>query len=319
MHRIRPYLSLILVICVVLVLVFLGMATLMGGKVSTVFSSINSGLDGGSGVYSPAASRPYPAPAVAGEVALEQSNGQTAASDSLADQPQVQRLVVRTADLSIEAENVRDAEAAVQAAAAQFGGYVVKVETSGAEQHLTSRIIFRVPATRFDEALSGVQGLAKKVLARTVSGDDVTEEFVDLTARLTNLEVTRDRLQAFLDKAITVEDALKVNQSLSDIQGQIEQLKGRKQYLQQSVALSTISVYLTPVPVTPIVAEDSWKPVQVARGALRGLIGFGQILANVAIVALVWSPVWLLLLLGLWVWRRLRRRTPSGPAAPEAA
>jgi hypothetical protein len=196
----------------------------------------------------------------------------------------------------------------VRALPGRLGGYVVIVETYGSDENMTSRVTFRVPAERFDDALAGVQGLAQKVLSRTVSGDDVTEEFVDLQSRLKNLEATRDRLLTFLDKATDVEDALKVNDSLSQIQGQIEQLQGRKQFLQQSAALSTITVYLTPVPVTPLVAEDSWQPINVARGALRGLIEFGQGLANIAIVTLVWAPVWLpLLLVGLWLWRRARR------------
>jgi uncharacterized protein DUF4349 len=261
-------------------------------------------------------------PGSGGTAAMEQGNAAYGSDKPQADQQALQRIVIKTADLSLQVESARDAEAAVRAAVAQLGGYVVKVETSGTDANLSSRITFRVPAARFDEALSGVQGIAKKVLARTVSGDDVTEEFVDLEARLKNLEATRDRLQAFLDKATTVEDALKVNQSLSDIQGQIEQLKGRKQYLQQNAALSTISVYLTPVPVTPIVTEDGWQPVQVARGALRELISFGQGIANVAIVLLIWTPLWLpLVLLGMWGSRKLRGRSgkPGAPSAPEAA
>src|SRR5581483_9712231 len=238
---------------------------------------------------------------------------QPQAGEPQANQPGFQRLVIKSADLQLQVTSARDAEANVRAVAGRLGGYVVKVETNGSDENMTSRVTFRVPAERFDDALAGVQGLAQKVLSRTVSGDKVTEEFVDLQSRLKNLEATRDRLLTFLDKATDVEDALKVNDSLSQIQGQIEQLQGRKQFLQQSAALSTITVYLTPVPVTPLVAEDSWQPINVARGALRGLIEFGQGLANIAIVMLVWTPVWLPILLGgLWTWRRVRR--PRVPA-----
>jgi hypothetical protein len=234
-----------------------------------------------------------------------------------------ERLVIKSAELSLEVESARTSEADVRALVAKLGGYVVKVQTSGAEDQMSSTITFRVPAARFDEALSGVQGLAKKVFSRTVSGDDVTEEFVDLDSRLKNLEATRDRLQTFLDKAANVDEALKVNESLSEIQGEIEQIKGRQQFLKQSAALSTITVSLSPVPPpAPIVAEDSWQPLRVARGALRGLVGFGQGLANVAIVLLVWSPVWLILaLLVLWARRRWLRRAPKprAPDAPEVA
>jgi hypothetical protein len=69
----------------------------------------------------------------------------------------------------------------------------------------------------------------------------------------------------------------------------------------------------------PIVGEEGWQPLGVARNALRGLVSFGQGLATLAIVALVWSPVWLpIVLLGLWLSRRLRRRG-ARPKATEAA
>jgi hypothetical protein len=254
-----------------------------------------------------------------GATALDQGLPPADASAAGAQQD-VQRLVIKTADLSLQVDSARDAEAALRTLVGQLGGYVVKVETTGTDENMSSHVVFRVPTERFDQALSGAQGLAKKVLSRTVGGDDVTEEFVDLQARLGNLEATRDRLQSFLDKAETVDDALKVNQSLSDIQGQIEQLKGRKQFLQQSAALSTITVTLSPLPaIAPIVEDEGWQPFGVARDALRELVGFGQGLATLVIVALVWAPVWLpIVLFGLWLSRRLRRRV-APPKAPEAA
>jgi hypothetical protein len=289
---------------------------------------------GGGSAASAPSSEQRPAMEAAPAAPAQSANGGATALDQgipPADAPaagaqqDVQRLVIKTADLSLQVDSARDAEAALRTLVGQLGGYVVKVETSGTDDYMTSQVIFRVPAERFEQALSGVQGLAKKVLSRTVGGDDVTEEFVDLEARLKNLEATRDRLQSFLDKAETVDDALKVNQSLSDIQGQIEQLKGRKQFLQQSAALSTITVTLSPVPaIAPIVEDEGWQPLSVARDALRELVGFGQGLASLVIVLLVWAPVWLpLLLLVLWFTRRLRRRVapPKAPEtkAPEAA
>lgn len=279
---------------------------------------------GGAAPFSPAATRSeaQSGGGAAAPSALEQAPGEPTANDQAAAQPNAPRLVIKTAELSLQVDDARAAEARLRTLVDQLGGYVVRVETSGTDEHQSARVTFRVPAQRFEEALGGAQGLAKKVLTRTVAGDDVTEEFIDLESRLRNLEATRDRLLTFLEKASEVEDALRVNESLSQIQGEIEQIKGRRQFLQQSAALSTISVFLSPVPITPILSEDSWQPLDVARRALRDLVEFGQGLAELLIVLAIWLPVWLPLLLALWLFRRLRRwltrRPAAAPAAPPA-
>lgn len=267
---------------------------------------------------------PQSAPASDASYAFDSAGG-AAAGEQAANQPgqqQADRLVIKNAHLSLQVESVRDAEAAIRARASELQGFVVQVQTNGTDEDMTSQITIRVPADRFDEALTGVQGIAQKVLSRNISGDDVTEQFVDLESRLRNLEATRDRLVTFLDKATRVEDALAVNTSLSEIQGQIEEIKGRMQYLRQSAAMSTITVGLSPVPsAQPIVEQDGWQPIAVARDALRGLVEFGQILASIAIVVGVWAPVWLpLLALALWFRRRLRRgAAPAAPTPPRAS
>jgi len=260
-----------------------------------------------------AAEAPAAPPAL--ERGAADQGGNVAGGSESSQQTPSQRLIVKNATVSLEVTSVPEAEAAIRARAEQLGGFVVSVETSGTGDWQSSTITFRVPAQRFEEALSGVEGLATRVFSRSVSGEDVTEEFVDLESRLRNLEATRDRLLDLLARAEKVEDALSVNQALTDVQGQIEQIKGRMQYLQQSAAMSTITAELRPVPPPPaIIEEDAWQPVRVAREALRGLVEFGQGLVNLAIVFAIWTPVWLpLFLFGRWSWRRLARGGKKAP------
>ncbi|HMQ31560.1 MAG TPA: DUF4349 domain-containing protein [Chloroflexaceae bacterium] len=272
----------------------------------------------------PAAEAPAGGAAFDGDEALEErgnyQNTGTAA-DPQAQQPAGQRLVIKNASISLEVESVAAAEAQIRARAEQLGGYVVSVQTRGSDEYMSSVVTFRVPAQRFEDALSGVEGLARKVLGRTVGGEDVTEEFVDLESRLRNLEATRDRLLDLLDQAVRVEDALQVNQALTEVQGEIEHIQGRMKFLTQSAAFSTITADLQPVPPPPtIYTEDAWQPLRVAQEALAGLVEFGQGLASLAIVLVVWSPVWVpLLLLARWVARRLDAvRGPRVPPAPPA-
>ncbi len=265
-----------------------------------------------------------PAPTAAANAALEAkpADGTTASSANApaAQQPAVQRLVIKNATVSLQVENVSAAEAQIRTRTDQMGGYIVSVQTTGSDAYMSSVVVFRVPAARFEEALSGVEGLARKVLSRTVGGEDVTEEYVDLESRLRNLDATRTRLLDLLTKATQTDEALQVNQALTDVQGQIEQIQGRMKYLSQSAAFSTITADLQPVPPPPTIYEpDGWQPLRVAGEALGGLVNFGQGLVNLGIVLLIWSPVWLCLLLaGRWAWRSTvgKRRAPKLPPAP---
>lgn len=217
------------------------------------------------------------------------------------------RLIIKNASLSLQVENVRTAEVNIRNLVNQMGGYIVQSSNNGSDEATaTTMISFRVPADKFDVVLEELQKLAKKVYSRNVSGEDVTEEFVDLEAQLKNLEATRSRLQTLLDKTDKVSDALEVSKALTDIQGQIEQKLGRKKFLEQSAALSKIDVNLSPVPITPVIPPNSWQPVQIARGALRDLLGFGQGLVNLLILLIVWIPVWLPLgFLIRWGWPKV--------------
>jgi hypothetical protein len=278
-----------------------------------------TGSGSGAAVAEPAAmaTAAPAAEAPAGGVALEEAQRQP--GDTQAQQPAQQRLVIKNASVALEVENVTAAEGQIRASAEQLGGYIVSVQTSGSDEYLSSIVTFRVPAASFEQALAGVEGLARKVLSRSVSGDDVTEEFVDLESRLRNLDATRTRLLDLLNRATRVEDALQVNQALTDVQGQIEQIQGRMNYLQQSAAFSTITANLQPVPPAPTIIEpDGWQPVRVAQEALADLVLFAQVLARIGIVLLVWTPVWLpLVLLIRWAVRRstATERKPKAPAA----
>jgi hypothetical protein len=261
------------------------------------------------------------APAVApGAPAALEGNADAAGGtvqSAPASQAAAQRMVIKTATISLQVDRVSDAEASIRARVDQLGGYVVSVQTNGSGDDQTSTITFRVPSDRFGAALSDVEGMARKVLSRAVGGDDVTEEFVDLDSRMRNLEATRDRLLALLAKADKVEDALQVNAALTDVQGQVEQIQGRMKYLKDSAAMATITADIQPVPPTPAIIPDSgWQPMRVVSRALGNLVEFGQGLIELGIVLLIWAPVWLpLLLLARWGWRRVTRGGRKAPAA----
>lgn len=239
-------------------------------------------------------------------------------------QPGQERLIIRTADVSIVATNTDDALARISAMANENGGWVVSSNVfQASEDAKTGNITIRVPAAGFQSALDAIQALAVEVTQINTSGQDVTEEFVDLESRLANLEATADRVRAFLDETRNVEEALSVNMELSRLEGEIEVIKGRMQYLSQSAAFSTISVNITPDILAQPIEVGGWQPQGVAREAIEALVATLQNLASALIwLGIYFLPVILLIVLPIlvvvWLVRRflLRRRTQSSAVQP---
>jgi len=201
------------------------------------------------------------------------------------------------------------------------GGWVVNSNLYQYNENAKSgNITVRVPVAGFNSALEAIKRLAVEVVSESSSGQDVTEEFVDLTSRLENLEATAGRVRNFLDEATDVEEALAVNQELSRLEGEIEVIKGRMQYLSQSAGFSTISIDLTPDIATQPLDPQTWQPGVVVRESFETLVIVLQGVANFLIsTVIVLGPLALLFGLPLWLIVRyvLRRRRQRTLAATE--
>ncbi len=239
-------------------------------------------------------------------------------SDGQTDIPQ-QRLIIRTADMSLVVTDTADAMKRIAAMAEQNGGWVVNSNVFQYDENaMSGNITIRVPAEGFNSALEALQAMAVEVQSINTSGQDVTEEYVDLSSRLANLEATAERVRGFLDETENVEEALAVNQELSRLEGEIEVIKGRMKYLSESAAFSTISVQLTPDVLAQPIETGGWQPLVVLREAIETLVAALQSLINLLIwLVIVIAPLLLLVLLPvaliIWFVRRRKRKTAPAP------
>jgi hypothetical protein len=243
-----------------------------------------------------------------GGVAFEEAPAAEPDSNQVASsQP---RLIIRTADMSIVVTDTDEALARLTKMATDNGGWVVNSSVyQYSETAKTGNITLRVPAEGFDSALNAISAMAIEVTNLSTSGQDVTEEFVDLSARLENLEATAVRVRSFLDDTRNVEEALAVNQELSRLEGEIESFKGRIQYLSQSAAFSTISVNITPDELSQPIEVGGWRPTGIARDAIRALVDALQGLGTFAIwLVLYFLPIALIIGIPLWLVVRFVRR-----------
>jgi hypothetical protein len=247
------------------------------------------------------------------------------------------RKIIKSADMSLEVPSVQRALGRISDIAAQSGGYVLETSTNYNQPELPQALVrMAVPVDQFEVTLQRIREAAGRVLSEQASGVDVTQEFVDVQSQIANLEATEARIREFLKQATTVEEALKVNAQLTEIEGQLNVLKGRMTFLSQRAAYSTIGVQLQqPPPPTPTPSPTpsptptptptplpAWDPGKTAGQASSTLALIVQALATVAIwlaivVLPLALPVLLVLLLARSIQRRMRR--PRRPAEPQGA
>jgi len=181
-----------------------------------------------------------------------------------------ERMVVFTAEIELEVGDVNSALDEIQSLTEACGGFIAKVST----REGVGAVTIRVPQLSFLDVVSEVEALGE-VQRRDVKGEDVTEDYVDLGARLTNLEKQEERLLEILGMCTSVEEVLKVEAELERVRGSIEGVTGQIQYLESRVELATITVLLREpaerqARLLPQV--DWWGPMSVGLKALTTIL-----------------------------------------------
>jgi hypothetical protein len=156
----------------------------------------------------------------------------------------INRMVIRNGNLTMVVDDVSTALLKITALASANGGFVVNSNIQEDQSRLYANIAFRVDSTKFDAVLQALRNMAVDVKAESTSGQDVTEQYVDLTSQLRNLAASEAQLLELMKQAGKVEEILAVQQQLTSTRGQIEQIKGQMQYLEQSSSLAMINVSL---------------------------------------------------------------------------
>lgn len=236
------------------------------------------------------------------------SSGEAPAERSLAEPsstklPNIGQKLIKTADMEIKVKEGTFEHAFVRAEAIAkgSGGYVTSSNTAATDTELKSGYMtIRVPAGKFDGAIEALKKLGD-VQKVNIAGQDVSEEYADLESRLRNLRAQESLLLRLLDQAKTVEDGIAVERRLSEIQGEIEQLTGRKQFLDNQVDYSTITVYLYEPSVQQ--TKIDWGLVEALRQAV---LAFVRTINGIIMALGTLGPI--ILILGLAWWIAIRRR-----------
>ncbi len=236
------------------------------------------------------------------------------------------RLIIKNGEMTLLVADTDRALDQATSVATDTGGYIVASKTWLQDGFKYAQMTMGVPVDQFEVAQRRLRGLAVQVLNDTASGQDVSDEFVDLQSRLNNQEATAARIREFLKDAKTVEEALKVNAQLTEVENEIEQIKGRMNYLKDRSAFSTLAVTLnpqrpTPTPTltptpTPTPTPVYWQPgktVESAGNALSGLLqGLGDMLIWLGVVVVPFA-IPLVIIVAVIVYFKRRKKKAAKP------
>jgi hypothetical protein len=169
------------------------------------------------------------------------------------------RKIIRNADITIEVPSTVDAQHQVTSIAESNGGFVVTSEAKQRESNdpaqrtLDIKLVVRVPSNQFGRAFVEIKKLAGNTPAEQVTSQDVTEDFIDLEARIKTQKALEVQFLEIMRQANKIADALEVQRQIAEVRTEIEKLEGRKRFLENRSSLSTINVNIqTPKPVIAI-------------------------------------------------------------------
>jgi hypothetical protein len=239
------------------------------------------------------------------------------------------RIVIQNADLTIVVANPQAKLDAISSMATGMGGFVVTSYLSVSSYNMEGKAIpqgsitIRVPATKLDTALGQIKADAVEVRSENRTGEDVTQNYIDLNSQLKSMQAAVDQLTKIMNSATKTEDVLNVFSQLQSYNQQIDVLKGQIQYYDQASKLSAINITLIAEETIQPIEIGGWKPEGVARDAIQSLIIFWQGFVNflikffllvLPILITVFLPIFLVFLVVRAIIRRRKvKKTP--PAA----
>ena len=227
----------------------------------------------------------------------------------------VDRKIIRNADLTMEVPSTATTQHQIASIAESHGGFVVTSEskqrdnTEPAKRTLDIKLVVRIPENQFFTTLDQIRALGTGTAKEEkITGQDVTEEFIDLEARIKTQKALEAQFLLIMRQAGKISDALEVQRQLADVRSEIEKLEGRKRFLENRSSLATITVNLeTPTPIVPVTSTGFKSSL---RDAVANSVEIGSaILLFFVRFAIGMVPVFVLVLLpgGLLVRYFIRR------------
>lgn len=239
-----------------------------------------------------------------------EEQAETQVNEELPEGTDPNRKIIYNANLNVEVKNFQDSVSQIERDIIAKNGYIVSSDAYQVEDDLQEgTITARIPQEQFESFLAIMEQGDMKVTQKSVSGEDVTEQYVDLESRLKSKKLVEERLLEFMEQAEKTEDLLNISNDLAKVQEEIEQITGKLNYLENKSDLATITIHINENRVDIVKDEDlnTWektkeqlkKSINFLLSAGSGLIIF--ILGNTPVIAI-------LVVIGIFGYRYWRKR-----------
>jgi hypothetical protein len=222
------------------------------------------------------------------------------------EEPVIERKIIKEGWMRIEVEDYSVDLKSIKRLVDKHEGYLSNEYESSSDYSLNNSLSIRVPSTEFDSLVTDIIKAAKKVEHKNITLKDVTEEFVDIEARLKTKREVEERYLDILQKAVTVKDILLVEEQLRIIREEIEAREGRLKYLQSQVGFSTLNLEI----YQDLSFQPGFRFFRKIGDALRG--GWKGLLSVVVGLFYIWPILLIVIIIVVWFYRRRKRKLKKG-------
>ncbi len=242
---------------------------------------------------------------VAFEDVVEYTNEQAVPSNAPAS-PQLrqEQKLIKTSYLTFETKSIEETYQSIKIRIVAFEGYIQNDNTSKEYDRINRSLLIRIPNKNFQPLVDSITNSVKSLDRRDIQLKDVTEEFVDLEARLKAKRKLEERYLQLLDKARSVKDMLEIERQISNIREEIEAKQGRLNYLQNKVSFSTIHLSFYEI-IQGVKAPSQTYTNRLWRAVKGGFTGIGEFIIG---VVYLWPFVLFAILIGFFIRNRIRKK-----------
>ena len=212
--------------------------------------STQSRIEGGGG--GPKAVSTYSAPGSQSGALTTEKVSLTNAEGAESSQQAFDRKIIRNADFQLETKSTTDAQRRLASIVESHGGFVVTSEATQSQgagpskPDVTVKLVARVPVVQFQAVLDAIHALDGRIKQEKITGQDVSEEYIDLEARIKSKKALEAQFMEIMKQARSIQDALSVQSQLADVRTEIEKIEGRRRFLENQSSLSTITLSIEP-------------------------------------------------------------------------